>query len=400
MIVSNPCTADARVLKMAESVRDMGHDVHIFATLGKDNLPYEVVDGISFYRFNWNPGAILREIWYVKLLLKFIPFKKIQAAFIKELMKWKKYSLFEKIMLDSIIDLNPDLIHAHDLMCLPVGATAAEKIDAKLIYDAHELEVHRNPPLSFPLKKFVGGLERRCTKNAGAVIIPGVLSSEVLKEIIKRNHIDVVYNSPRINDSPSTIRGDLGISDETPLLLYVGKITMGRGVGSILKILDKLPGVFFAAVGPRDPTTYKALSAEAKKLGVANRFRMLPPVPYDQVVSYIRGANLGLLSVEPVTLSYQYCMPNKLFEMTLADIPILANDLDEVSMFIHELGNGKIVDFEKTASLPLEIFSAMNSSGKYKLSQEAISIIDEKYTWNAQDKKLRRIYGDLLQGQM
>ena len=59
----------------------------------------------------------------------------------------------------------------------------------------------------------------------------------------------------------------------------------------------------------------------AEKYKVSSRFTILPPVPYDNVVDYIKEADLGIISVQPVTLSYKYCMPNKLFELSLQMYP-------------------------------------------------------------------------------
>jgi len=44
VIVSNPCTIDARVIKMARAARDAGHEVHVFGTLSADTVPHETLE--------------------------------------------------------------------------------------------------------------------------------------------------------------------------------------------------------------------------------------------------------------------------------------------------------------------------------------------------------------------
>ena len=392
MIVSNPCLSDARVLKMVEVAKLAGHEVHVFATLGQGGKPFEVVDGVSFHRFEWNPGSLLRSKWYMKVLKFIVPIKMVQGFVVKNLAKWKKFGLFSELMSEKILAIAPDIIHAHDLICLPTGAAVAKESGCKLIYDAHELEVHRNPPLPFFLKRYTHYLEKKYAQKANEVITVGRFVAGVLGKSINRKDIHVLYNSPIVEDTFYNIRADLQLDSEVPILLYVGKVTMGRGVGDILNILPKIPGVFFAAVGPSDLRTSKILLRKASRLGVLDRFRILPPVPYKGVVSYISGATVGLLSVEPVTLSYQYCIPNKLFEMTFADVPILANELDEVKEFISEIGNGKIVDFADTNSLPYEIQMAISNREGYLHNSKTKQLLLEQYSWSAQAQKLRSIY--------
>jgi glycosyltransferase involved in cell wall biosynthesis len=180
------------------------------------------------------------------------------------------------------------------------------------------------------------------------------------------------------------------------LLLYVGKVTDGRGVGDIITLLPRMPGVMFATVGPCDTRTRNKLEAQAEVLGVASRFRILPPVPFEQVVGYIRGADLGLISVEPVTLSYRYCMPNKLFELSFANVPIIANKLDEIEMYLGEFGNGMVTDFDDKAALPYTIYRMLQSKQQYMLNEEKSALMHEKYSWNVQASKLLSIYDRVL----
>lgn len=42
----------------------------------------------------------------------------------------------------------------------------------------------------------------------------------------------------------------LPLNAQVPLIVYVGKVTTGRGVGDMLALLPKMPGVVFATVGP------------------------------------------------------------------------------------------------------------------------------------------------------
>ena len=394
VIVSNPCTMDARVIKMARAARDGGHEVHVFATLGNDALPYEKVNKITFNRLEWRPSQIIIEHSPLRFLPKFM--RGLSVFIAKKLTPFVKYRLFSGLFASHVAAVKPDIIHAHDLICLQAAIDAAEICGARVVYDAHELEVHRNPPLPFLQKRRVAQVEHKFGRMAFAVITVGRKVGEVLGAHLGRSDINILYNSPIIEPCSRDIRGELGLGPDKPLVIYVGKVTMGRGVAEILGLLPKLKGVTFATVGPVDEVNRNDLNKLATKLGVAHRFRILPPVPFEQVVDYISGADAGVISVEPVTLSYQYCMPNKLFEMSFADVPIISNKLDEIEEFLAENANGKIVDFEDQAALVYTIFRIFNEKDNYRFDAARRASLETAYSWQAQAAKLITIYDRAL----
>lgn len=394
MLVSNPCTGDARVLKMARAGVAAGHEVHVFATAGANAAPFEVSNGVRFHRFEWRPNALLSER-VPKLVARLLGRRVLNAAF-KRMVPFFKYRLFADLYAPHVAAIAPDIVHAHDLICLPAGHAASQACGARLVYDAHELETHRNPPLPLLQKRFVGHVESKYARRADAVITVGELVSRELSAHIRRNDVNVLFNSPPLDRCPRRIRDDLMIDDDVPLILYVGKVTEGRGVGEILGLLPMMPGVMFATVGPGDPRSLEKLELGAERLGVSSRFRMLPPVPFEQVVTYIAGADLGVISVEPITLSYRYCMPNKLFELSFANVPIISNKLDEIEMFLAELGNGQIADFDNKASLAYLMFRMLSEKQRYVMGAEACERLRVKYSWDSQRARLLSIYDQLL----
>jgi glycosyltransferase involved in cell wall biosynthesis len=179
-------------------------------------------------------------------------------------------------------------------------------------------------------------------------------------------------------------------------MLYVGKVTFGRGIEDLLRLLTKLPGIHFAVVGPCDVFTYKKFLNLSRKLNIEERFTILPPVNFKKVVNYIRGADLGVISIDTTTLSYRLAMPNKLFEMTFAEIPIIAKKgLVEIEEFINEIGNGKIVDFERCEALEYQITKLFDEKEIYSHTLESRKVLEDEYSWTAQVDRLLKIYEHL-----
>lgn len=392
-LVSNPCTGDARVIKIARAAHAAGHEVHVIATLGNNVAPYEIVDGVTYHRISWRPASLLTRDGPLRLLGKVA--RPVASWLARQLTPYLKYRLFAENVTAYAAALKPDLVHAHDLICLKAGHAIAREAGAKLVFDSHELEVHRNPPLPWLQKRTVSLVERRYARQADAIISVGRLVSGVLARHVRRP-IHVIYNAPMLEPCQKSIRADLQLPPDAPLMVYVGKVAEGRGISDVIRMLPNLPGVMFAAVGPVDARARKRILRQAERLGLSRRFRILPPVPHEQVVSYISGANLGVISVEPVTLSYRYCMPNKLFEMAFANIPILSNDLDEIREFLAELGIGKVVDFEDVNALPLAIYEVLANNERYRMDEAKYAELEARYSWRAQAEGIASIYGKLL----
>ncbi len=394
-VVSNPGSNDARVIKMAKCAADNGFDVHLFGVLKPGFDSYENVDNITFYRYDWKPIImLLNNYLFFKILYKIN--KRFSKKVAVMLLPFMKYSLFSSIFSEEIASINPDIIHSHDLICLPAAKRAAILCDAKLIYDAHELEIHRNPPLPWMQKQFVKITERYNSRHARQIITVGRFVAKEIKRTTKHDNIEILYNSPIINKTTYSLRRDLGSDSNKKIILYVGKVAVGRGIEQIINILPNLPSdLIFATVGPSDPKQRERLLNLAERGKVSSRFFILPPVPYDQVVNYISEADLGIISVQPVTLSYRYCMPNKLFEMSFANVPIISNELDEINEFIDEHKNGITMDINNNALLTHYIIKTIKNKNQYMMPRRKLMTLSSNYSWEAQEKKLLNIYDSI-----
>ena len=63
MLVSNPCSPDFRVNKQAESLAAAGYEVRVFCTWrpGMGFPTREVINGVTYVRYEWNPMKLLRK---------------------------------------------------------------------------------------------------------------------------------------------------------------------------------------------------------------------------------------------------------------------------------------------------------------------------------------------------
>jgi glycosyltransferase involved in cell wall biosynthesis len=88
-------------------------------------------------------------------------------------------------------------------------------------------------------------------------------------------------------------------------------------------------------------------------------------------------------------------MPNKLFEVAFAGVPICVSNLPEMSKFVSELGIGVIMDETRPDSIAGSIAFVLKNKGRFALTDAAKQILQEKYCWPRQAENLLQAYGEL-----
>lgn len=194
------------------------------------------------------------------------------------------------------------------------------------------------------------------------------------------------------------IRSACGIDNDVPLIIFTGGIGgEGRGLHFAVRALAELPGYHLAILGPRHRQQDKWLQEQAIAAKTADRLHLLPPVRPDEVVSATRGADVGICLIQDVTLSYRYAMPNKLFEMCFAGIPIVVSNLPEMGQFVTENQVGLIVDQTDPTAISAGIRAAYQRRKELAPDENRLRAIKEKYGWSAQANTLKRLYENLLE---
>lgn len=282
----------------------------------------------------------------------------------------------------------PSVIQAHSLAAMPAGILAARLFGkAKLIYDAHELESERTG-WSSTLKRIARVTEKQFIRAADAMIVVGPMISRWYAEQYNISPPAVVRNVPELSSDSTKrnvkgLRDQLGIPANDLLYVYVGVINHGRGIGELLSAFAHLP-----------PTSHLALVGFGGLVGsvqaaaaTAPNIHYVPPVASDEIVPLLRDADVGVSLIEDVSLSYRYCLPNKLFEYRHADLPVLVSNLPEMRAIIDEYGGGWAIENSGPAILE---FVAQLSRDDIRLT---LSQARPLFSWADE----RRLYLDLLE---
>ena len=346
-------------------------------------------------------GVLLRILDFIKLV-EFLRYVfRVRAWLIKlltnTLAPWIASKSVELTFVSPILDEQPDIIHAHDLDTLSAVKTAAKLIDVPYIYDAHEIEVDRQDRRN-PIARYLSGvLESNGIKRASGVVTITEQAAKFLADRYALADVTVVYNSPVTTvEAASDVRSDIGIDSNSPLFLYVGKVTIGRGLDLLVKVLPLLPGCHIATVGHNVSWVAEELDVIAKELGIADRFHQLPPVSPHMVASYIRTANIGVIPVPCVSSNQHFGLPNKFFEMMFAGLPIVVTQMRMRADLVKKMGLGVVVDPLNVENLAAGISKIHQNMEKYGLTDDQFQQMITDYGWPVQAEKLQNLYGQIL----
>lgn len=282
-------------------------------------------------------------------------------------------------------------INCHSVAVLPLAVLLKRVTGARLIYDAHELETETNG-LHGVRKFFTKTVERLLIGAADHCIFVGsAIDDWYVREYGLRN-TTVIYNCPP-HQSPERsdyFRETFPIPPRLPIFLYQGVIGEGRGLRILVEAFSALGGKAALVV-----MGYGALKEwfviEAKRYP---NMHFHPAVPPDRLLGYTSAADFGLSVIEATSMSYEYCMPNKLFEYVMARKPVLVSPTLEQMSFVERQGVGGVVDNLSAEAVRAGVLALLaRPPGSFS---PALDRAREEFCWERQEQRLESVYLDAL----
>lgn len=304
-----------------------------------------------------------------------------------------------------VIDrLEPDLVHANDFRMLGVGARAVVRARERgrtvpLVWDAHEFLPGIRPWTSGARWHAAQRAhERAHAPYADAVV---TVSDELARLLVDEHDLadepTLVLNAPVVAEAAGaapSLREACGVGPDVPLMVYSGAAAPQRGLDVMVEALPHLPGVVCAFVVSSPQSDYvRSLVAKAKALGVADRVRLAPYVPFDQVVPYLSGADVGVIPLEHWP-NHEIALITKFFEYSHARLPIVVSDVRSMAKAVRETGQGEVFTAGDVVSFVEATRAVLADPERFRAAYTPALL--EAWTWDAQADVLDRLYRSLL----
>lgn len=378
MVVLNNLLHDARVLREATSLAKEGYQLTIIAMHDEDLKNNEKKNGFNIKRVylhtkKWGRHPMVKVIKYTEFLVK---------------------------CMITIIGLHPRILHCHDLDSLPVGVFSKILFlgKIKLIYDSHE--IWSDPSQQYFHSSFlfsIGGyIEKYLIKFVDRVVMTSDGHASFLQKSLSIKMPLVVRNIPvkPSHTNPKNGFEGLTIPSDSHIIVYVGAISPGRGLISLLNSMIKLdPDVILVLLG--FGKFKDEISKLITKLKLNGRVKILPPVKPDIVIDAIFQADIGIAPIENICLSYYYTMPNKVFEYLLAGLPIAVSNFPEMSRLVFENEIGVVFNPEDPDDIASAIKSILDNPELFKKLKRNVKVFSENNHWDVEVVKLLKLYSSL-----
>lgn len=293
-----------------------------------------------------------------------------------------------------------DIYEAHDLPALLPLVVTAKLRGKPVAYHAHELWSETSAE-----DRFAGVwrlLDRALVPRCDLVVTPEENRSRILKEEFGAKHepltvrncppYQVPFQSDRLHDELRR----RGMAFST-IVLYQGLIDSRRCIEEIAKATRHFDdGILLVIIGPG----FGKWANPVSTLAGYDRVVVLPPVAYEDLLSYTASAHIGMLLYRNDCRNNYYCAPNKVFEYTMMGVPVIAPDYPGIKRFVEGEGVGICVDPEN----PTEIAAAVNRmardpAARARMRAAGLSATRERYNWEEEFRPLLRRFRLLLEHQ-
>ncbi|MBN2778887.1 MAG: glycosyltransferase family 4 protein [Bacteroidales bacterium] len=303
----------------------------------------------------------------------------------KERFLKKTKQAFEKA-----ISIKADVYHLHDPELLRI-ALKLKKSGAKVIFDSHEdlpRQITSKPYipkfLRKPLAFFVEIYEDRIAKRIdGIVTATPFIRDRFIK--INRNCID-------INNYPleSEISINHSVTQKENKVCYIGGITKIRGLSQVIEgIKDTSLKLDLAGEVTDD------YLSELQSISGWQQVNLLGFIDRKQSQDVKNSSVAGIVTflAEPNHINAQ---PNKIFEYMASGLPVIGSNFPLWKIIIEDNHCGICVDPTSPAEISNAInYLADNPKIAKQMGENGKRLVQEKYNWGIEEKKLYEFYSNL-----
>ncbi|TSC68605.1 MAG: group 1 glycosyl transferase [Parcubacteria group bacterium Gr01-1014_56] len=240
-------------------------------------------------------------------------------------------------------------------------------------------------------------LHRKFFSKASGIIPTNYITKQELQEkfhmpeekfLVEPNGVDLSSFAPF---SKEEAREQLGVSKDSALVLYVGRIFDWKGLDILTEAAPLLPESVTLGMVGGVAEEYERIAGHKPN----PRIQFFGSQPYARIPLWIAAADVLLvLGTKRDEQSYHYTSPMKVFEYMASKRPIVASKtpalmdvLDPQACYFYEPDNAE--------SLAHTIEEALNDNGQEMRIEVAYKIV-QKYTWNLRAQRIRTFMNQLL----
>ncbi len=301
-----------------------------------------------------------------------------------------------------LLRVQADIYHAHVERALPACYIAARLRGKPFIVDTPELTL--TEPIYarwLRLRVLVIRIIRHMVLYCAGYITASPLYPQELAKLYGAKEVTLIRNVPPYQAAPKSdrLRQHLGLGPEVRIALYQGGVQPNRRLDRLIRAAAFLrQDILIVLMGSGPKKTLSELEALIVSEGVADRVKIIPAVPYEELMEWTASANIGLTPLAPdYSLNTQLHLPNKLFEYLMAGLPVLSLQYDAIAELIKRYEVGTVM----SSLAPQDVGAAINAmladqDSLARMSSNALEVAKLEFCWEKESGQLIRLYYDVL----
>ncbi|MEK3883090.1 glycosyltransferase [Paenibacillus sp. PL2-23] len=388
---------DARVFrKQARSLAALGHEVYLLAPRYNGVLLNVNKAPLKDKQYE-APSFLLDQVTVMPYTAKSYS-SDLQKAKAEKAMLRSLQQLSLPYQLDGLLvkarDAGADVYHAHE------PETLYEAVQAKrywreqgrpvsVIFDAHELE--KDTPL---LRELMKETDRLITVSDHIASLYAARYPQV--------PVVVIYNSPKRLERLAEPDISSPFTMERPMIIgYEGMVKREKGdPARMIGILDSLSQaglhVRFKILGQGQH------ASRAERALIDNRLRSHPLidyawVDYERLGEQWSSVDVGYIYFDLGSENRANALPNKLFSLLNAGVPVVVNDAPAMAALLRKHGCGLVAGRSPSAADYAKLFAQLYHDRQLlaAMRRQALAAMDEEYVWEKMEKRLYLLYQEL-----
>ena len=379
MFVWNNFINDARVLREATALTEMGHSVTIIAKRELTELNLHSAEKVR-------DGIYVNRVTKIELP-KYIQ-RKIKSSVLSKHLP-NALLMFKMIMLGRKTDT--DIYHALDLNTLMQGIISSKlRLKRKpLIYDSHEVQTSRT---HYSFEK-IYRLEKFLLKFTDHTIVENDTRASYHEDLYGTKPTAVhnyseFYDIDQVDEYP--IRRTYKIPEDQKLVLYQGGMQEGRGLYKLLDAFKDIEGAMLVMIG--DGKERQNLIDYHKELGLEGEVIFIDRVPYKELRRYTKAADIGIQFLENTNFNHYSASSNKMFEYIMAHVPVIGSRLPEIEAVIDGQEVGLTVEPENTEDFKEELQMLIENDDLRNEFKNNTNVAKYVYNWDNEKDVLKKAY--------
>lgn len=377
VLLNDQIRNDSRVIKIISTLSKTAK-VDLYYINGKED---------DYKLFNNNTRLFnidQKQNWKLKIIR--------HSFFYNEFMFYVKYVLSQNIKYTHI--------WANDLPCLKPACVLKKKLDATLIYDSHEIYIESINQF-FPhnsglfkkiifrlliwIMKMLGKLaEKKYAPKAEFFITVNCSLKNYFKKQYHIENIDILYNYPVLENVEDRIdlHAKFNIAKENKIVIYQGGLQYGRGLELLIETFRYTKDNISLVIIGNGPLK-NSIIKKTTEYNLSDRIIFHDSVDRSCLLTFTRGADIGINLLEPINLNTTFALPNKLFEYIHSGIPVIATDMVEVRGIIDKYNVGIIVS--RNPKEIARVISNISDAGKDLYYNNCMAAAKE-YNWAKEEQ--------------